>query len=96
MSENSNKCRYCGEEAHGFGCPYGEDGIHVAIGDEETCIYCGSTSYGSGCAYSNEPNKLGKVHKHGHSTHSPNKCVYCGSTSRGYGCAYSEDGKHHF
>ena len=90
MAKRKDECRFCGTKAHGYGCSYGEKGLHVEVGDSEHCIYCGSTSYGTGCTFSTE---IRKIHKHGHGDH---KCIWCGSTSRGHGCTWSPTGKHEF
>ncbi|MDR2095392.1 MAG: hypothetical protein LBP76_07720 [Treponema sp.] len=77
----ASRCRFCGSQSYGSGCPYNVNGrYHVHIGDEQSCVYCGSSSYGSGCPYSPS-----RKHIHGHGA----KCIYCGSTSYGSGCPYS-------
>ena len=97
--EREDECRYCGKNAHGYGCVYSPDGIHEETGDAEHCIRCGSTSYGNGCVYATEDN-INKIHIHGHGKDSQGnmRCIYCGAIlSKGSnmnGCWYSPNGKH--
>ena len=96
MAKDADICRFCGEEASGYGCKYSPTHIHVKIGDATKCIFCGATSYGKSCAYNDGKTITGYVkgfHVHGHGS---KKCIWCGSTDKGLGCAYSPDGKHHF
>jgi len=95
MAERKDQCRYCGSTAHGYGCPYGEEKIHIEVGDSEHCIFCGSTNYGKGCIYNN--GRLFKrapqgLHMHGHGQR---KCIWCGKVGAyGKGCPYSPTGNH--
>lgn len=91
-SKRKQDCRYCGKEAHGYGCQYSDTGYHVETGDSGHCIYCGSTNYGYGCQFNTSKAPKG-LHIHGHGD---KKCIYCGQSKVGSGCVYSPDGKHHF
>lgn len=91
MAERRDACRYCGEVAHGWGCSYSPNNMHVESGDEDHCIYCGSTDYGYGCSYGAAINNGYAVHRHGPGS---KKCVWCGMPLNTGLCSYSPTGKH--